>query len=119
MKKNDCCASARQKRALGCGAKRTKEVWHLCPERHGQSVAPATQEFHRTTPRSAAGRVKGHPQPSRTDRRLQPNSAAVSAARLGNKRTAFAVHCPSPAGELDGETQFRYAAYVLTFLKFK
>lgn len=127
--------------ALGCGAKHTKEAWHLRPvgrRSHADSIkthsvfrakpvwnrvgsalsaTPAPQEQH--LPRSAAGRVKGHPQPSRTDRRLQPNSAAVSAARLGNKRTAFTVRCPSPAGELDGETQFRYAAYVLTFLKFK
>lgn len=128
MKKQDRCVSTRQKRARGCGANHTKEVWHLRPERHDvldprwthsvltakavwdlrphSGVAPAAQEFHRTTPRPAAGRIKGLSQVFCAIGRLQPDSAAMEpAARLGMKRTVVGMRCPFSPEEYDGETQ--------------
>lgn len=123
MKKKSRCASARQKLARGCGAKRIKGAWHSRPvygRSHTDSIqtrsvfrakpvwnrvgsalstAPATQE-HRTS-RSAAGRVKGHTQPSPANGRLQPNSAAVSAV----------------ADQAEGHSL--HTARMLTFLKSK
>ena len=115
MKKHDCCASARQELARGCGAKHTKEAWHLRPVSGcGQSITPAPQEQH--LPRSVAGRIKGPGPASCPMGGRQPTRAIGSAARQGTERAGSVTHCPSPAGELDGETQFRYAAFVLNDL---